>query len=128
MKPLTKAEEQVMRIIWELEKAFLKDIVNKFAEPRPAYTTISTVLRVLVKKEFISYKTYGKIHEYYPLVNRENYYKNNLNGAIKNLFGGSLNKFASYFTEQENLSVQELEEIKDLLEKKIDQLKKKDND
>ena len=127
MKALTKAEEQVMHIVWQLNKAFLKDIVEAFPEPKPAYTTISTVLRVLVKKKFINYNTYGKVHEYYPLVLKEDYYKPHLKTAIKNLFDGSLNKFASFFTEQENLDVEELEEVKALLEKKINQLKK-DND
>lgn len=126
MKELTKAEEQVMRIIWKLEKAFLKDVVEQFAEPKPAPTTVSTVLRVLVKKGFIAYNTYGKVHEYYPLVAKDEYSKDHLGKVIKNFFDGSLNKFASFFTEKQGLSVEELEEVKEMLEHKIDELKKND--
>ncbi|MDX2249492.1 MAG: BlaI/MecI/CopY family transcriptional regulator [Bacteroidia bacterium] len=124
MKELTRAEEQVMRIVWKLEKAFLKDVVEQFPEPRPAYTTISTVLRVLVKKLFIGYNTYGKVHEYYPLVSKDDYYGDHINSVIKNFFDGSLNKFASFFTEHHALDISELEEVKEMLEEKIDQLKK----
>lgn len=128
MKELTKAEEQVMRIMWKLEKAFLKDVVEQFPEPRPAYTTISTVMRVLVKKGFIAYNTYGKVHEYYPLVKKEKYFKNHLNGVIENFFDGSLNKFTSFFTENQRLDIHELEEVKQIVEKKIEELKRKENE
>ena len=124
MKELTKAEEQVMHIIWELEKAFLKDVVEKFPEPKPAYTTVSTVIRVLVKKEFLGYNTYGKVNEYFPKVTKESYFKSHLGGVIKNFFDGSSRKFASFFTENQDMSIQELEQMKQLLEKKIDELKK----
>jgi predicted transcriptional regulator len=127
MKELTKAEEQVMRIIWKLEKAFLKDVVEQFPEPRPAYTTISTVMRVLVKKEFIAYNTYGKVHEYYPLVKKNVYYGDHVNKVIKNFFDGSLNRFASFFTENQELDVQQLEQVKQLLEEKIEHLKKEND-
>ena len=126
MKELTKAEEQVMRIIWKLEKAFLKDVVEEFPDPKPAYTTISTVIRVRVKKKFIAYRTYGKTHEYYPLVSKEAYFGDHLGKVIQNFFDGSTNKFASFFTENQNLSLDELEAVKKMLEEKIDDLKKKD--
>ncbi|MCX2742735.1 BlaI/MecI/CopY family transcriptional regulator [Mangrovivirga sp. M17] len=126
MKELTKAEEQVMNIVWKLEKAFLKDVVDEFPEPKPAYTTISTVMRVLVKKEFIGYNTYGKVHEYFPKVSKEDYFKNHIGGVIKNFFDGSFNQFASFFTNSQNADVDELEEVKKMLENKIDELKKKD--
>lgn len=126
MKALTKAEEQLMSIVWKLEKAFLKDVVEEFPEPRPAYTTISTVMRVLVKKKFIAYKTYGKVNEYYPLISKEKYFKAHIGGVIKNFFDGSAQKFASFFTENQQMDVAELEEIKHLLEDKINELKRKD--
>ncbi|QCK14487.1 BlaI/MecI/CopY family transcriptional regulator [Mangrovivirga cuniculi] len=126
MKELTKAEEQVMNIVWKLEKAFLKDVVDEFPEPRPAYTTISTVMRVLVKKDFIAYNTYGKVHEYFPKVSKEDYFKNHIGGVIKNFFDGSFNQFASFFTNSQNAGVDELEKVKKMLENKIDELKKKD--
>lgn len=127
MKELTKAEEQIMRILWKLEKAFLKDVVEQFPEPRPAYTTISTVMRVLVKKEFIGYNTYGKVNEYYPLVKKNVYFGDHFNNVIKNFFDGSVNTFTSFFTENQELNIQQLEDVKQLLEKKIEHLKKEND-
>jgi predicted transcriptional regulator len=124
MKELTKAEEQVMQYLWKLKKAFLKDIVEQFPEPRPAYTTISTVIRVLVKKKFISYRTYGKIHEYFPLLSKENYFKVHFKGVVKNFFSGSMSSFASFFTDDEDLNLSELEQMKAMIENKITELKK----
>lgn len=121
-KELTKAEEQVMQIFWKIDKGFLKDIVDQFPEPKPAYTTVSTVIRVLVKKGFIGYKTYGKIHEYYPLVSKNKYFRNHVKSIITNYFDGSTPEFASFFT-NEPLKLSELEEIKQMIEEKIKQLK-----
>lgn len=95
-KDLTKAEEQVMQYIWKIEKGFLKDIVDQFSDPKPAYTTISTVIRVLVKKKFIDYKTYGKIHEYFPLVSKNEYFRSHINSIIRNFYNGSMSNFASF--------------------------------
>lgn len=119
MKELTKAEEQVMQYIWKLEKAFLKDIVEQFPEPKPAYTTISTVIRVLVKKGFIDYNTYSKVHEYYPTISKGDYFKKHFKGIVNNFFNGSVSNFASFFTEDEDLSMSELEQIKKMVEQKI---------
>lgn len=123
MKELTKAEEQVMHHIWEFEKSFLKDIVEAFPEPRPAYTTISTVIRVLVKKGFVGYNTYGKIHEYYPKITRKVYFQKHLKTLINNHFDGSVVSFASFFTGDDAVDLGELEEIKQLIDQKIDALK-----
>lgn len=125
MKELTKAEEQVMQYIWKLEKAFLKNIVDEFPEPKPAYTTISTVIRVLVKKEFIGYTTYGKVNEYYPLVSKESYFRSHIKGVIKNFFSGSVTNFASFFTNDDAVDLSELEEMKKMIENKIGELKEK---
>jgi predicted transcriptional regulator len=124
MKELTKAEQQVMHFIWELRKSYLKDIVEAFPEPRPAYTTISTVIRVLVKKGFVGYKTYGKVHEYYPKLSRQEYFRKHVKSLIKNHFNGSVVHFASFFTGDEEMDLVELEEIKQLIDRKIDELKK----
>lgn len=124
MKDLTKAEEQIMRYLWKLEKAFLKDIVEQFPEPRPAYTTISTVIRTLVTKKFISFNTYGRIKEYYPLISKEVYFKNHFKSVVKNFFSGSISKFAMFFTNDEDLNVKELENMKQFIEEKIEKLKK----
>jgi BlaI family penicillinase repressor len=123
-KSLTKAEEQIMQYLWEMEKAFLKDIVEKFPEPRPAYTTVSTVIRVLVKKEFIGYKTYGKTNEYYPLVSKTDYFQHSVKPVITNYLQGSPSAFASFFTNSK-LNVSELEEIKKLIDDRIKKLKAK---
>lgn len=126
MKELTKAEEQIMQYLWKLEKAFLKDIVDEFPEPKPAYTTISTVIRVLVKKEVIAFNTYGKIHEYYPLISKSEYFGSHFKGIVKSFFNGSMTKFASYFTNEKDLNLSELEEIKQMVEEKINKLKDKE--
>ena len=124
MKELTKAEQQVMQYLWELKKGFLKDIVESFPEPRPAYTTISTVIRVLVKKGFIDYKTYGKVNEYYPKIARMEYFNSQMNSMISHHFGGSVVDFASFFTAQEDMNLSELEEIRNLIDEKIREIRK----
>lgn len=121
-KPLTKAEEQIMQHLWEIERGFLKDIVEKFSNPRPAYTTVSTVIRVLVKKGFIGYKTYGKVNEYYPKVTKEAYFRRQLKPMLTNYFSGSPSSLASYFTESK-LSLTELEEVRRLIDDRIKKLK-----
>jgi predicted transcriptional regulator len=123
-KELTKAEEQVMQYLWNVNKGFLKDIVDQFPSPKPAYTTVSTVIRVLVKKGFIGYNTYGKIHEYYPLVSKSDYFQNHVKNVITNYFNGSVPAFASFFA-NEQLKLSELEEIQKLIEEKISNIKSK---
>ena len=123
MNELTKAEAQVMHYIWELEKSFLKDIVEAFPEPRPAYTTISTVIRVLVKKGYVNFNTYGKIHEYYPLVSRKVYFQKHVKSIINKHFDGSVVSFASFFTGDDAVDLGELEEIKLLIDQKIKTMK-----
>jgi predicted transcriptional regulator len=124
MKQLTKAEEQVMQYLWSLDKAFLKDLVESFPEPRPAYTTISTVIRVLVKKGFIGFKTYGKIHEYYPLIEKEDYLKEQFDEVAQDYFSGSLAKMASFLTRDEDLDINELEHIRRIIDEQISRKKK----
>jgi BlaI family transcriptional regulator, penicillinase repressor len=123
MNELTKAEAQVMHHIWNLEKSFLKDIVDAFPEPKPAYTTISTVIRVLVRKGYVGYNTYGKIHEYYPKVSRKTYFRNYVKSLINTHFDGSVVSFASFFTGDDAVDLGELEEIKQLIDQKIEALK-----
>jgi len=122
MKELTKAEQQVMHHIWKLRKSFLKDIVEAFPEPRPAYTTISTVIRVLVKKGFVGYNTFGKIHEYFPEISRQSYFRTHVKSLINNHFDGSVVSFASFFT-GDQVDLGELEEIRQLIDRKIETLK-----
>lgn len=121
-KELTRAEEQVMQILWKISKGFLKDIVEGFPMPRPAYTTVSTVIRVLVKKKFIGFKTYGKVNEYYPLISRTDQFKSKLKPIISNYFDGSKRDLASFFASTQ-LNLSELEEVKLLIDEKIKKLK-----
>lgn len=123
MKELTKAEEQVMQYLWELEKAFLKDIVDKFPEPKPAYTTVQTVVRVLTKKKIIGFEVFGKTNQYYPLVSKVNYFKGHFKGVVNDFFNGSISNFASFFTDDNNLSLSELEKMQQMIASKIDKLK-----
>lgn len=111
MKELTRAEEQVMQVLWEIEKGFVKDILEKLPAPKPAYNTVSTIIRILEKKGFVGYQAYGKSHEYYPLVAREAYTRSYLNNFVGNYFGGSFQQLVSFFAKEENMDLKELDEL-----------------
>lgn len=116
MKELTKAEEQVMQILWQLKEAIVKDLLEKMAEPKPAYNTVSTVVRVLEGKGFIDHKAYGNSHVYFPLVTEEEYKKFTFDKMMKNYFSNSYHSLVSFLVNEKNLSMQELEEITKLAE------------
>jgi len=118
MKELTKAEEQIMQVLWKLEKGFLKDIVEAMPEPKPAYPTVSTVIRVLVRKGFIDHNTYGKVHEYYPTIKKDEYFKRQLKGMVSNFFENSWQGFATFFSKAD-LSTKDLEAIKEEIDKEL---------
>ena len=124
MKALTKAEEQVMQYLWEIKRGFLKDIVDQFPDPKPAYTTISTVVRVLVNKGFIGFKTYGKSNEYKAKISKKDYTKVFFKKIVKSFFNNSASKLVSFFTSENDLSLSELEQLKKQVEEQIE-LKKK---
>jgi len=111
MKELTKAEEQIMHILWELEKGFVKDIIVLLPTPKPAYNTVSTIIRILEKKGFVAHIAYGKTHEYYPLISKENYTKQFMKGFVKNYFSNSYQEMVSFFAEDKKLTINELEEL-----------------
>ncbi|AKQ47426.1 hypothetical protein TH63_01870 [Rufibacter radiotolerans] len=111
MKELTKAEEQVMQILWQLGQGFVKDILDQLPEPKPAYNTVSTIVRILEKKGFVGYKAYGKTHEYYPLIARDDYRHFYLKNFMAGYFGGSLKRLVSFFAKEENMDLKELEEM-----------------
>lgn len=119
MKELTKAEEQLMQYLWKLNEAYLKDIVEEYPEPRPAYTTISTVVNVLVKKGIIDFELHGKVKLYKPTISKEKYTKQTFNGMLSNYFDNSTKQFASFFTQKTELSVDELKEIRALIDEQI---------
>ena len=110
-KPLTKAEEEIMHVLWQLENAFIKDIVDEMPEPKPAYNTVSTIIRILETKGFVGHKAYGKTHEYHPLVTKEKYTKFYVNNMIKGYFDGSFNNLVSFFAKENKISVSDLEKL-----------------
>jgi len=128
MKELTKAEEQIMQYLWRLKKGFLKDIVEQFPEPKPAYTTVSTVIRVLVKKGFIGFTTYGKVNEYYARVSKPAYTKKFFSGIFNSFFDQSASGFTSFFTKETDLSLTDLEEMKQIIDEQIQARKEEDDD
>jgi predicted transcriptional regulator len=121
MRKLTNTEEHVMRILWDLGKAFVKDIISQYPLPKPPYNTISSVVRILEKKGFVSHNTYGNTHQYYPQISQDEYKRFYLKDALKNYFGNSFQNLVSFFAEKEEVDVQELEAL-------IDQIKKEKSD
>ena len=121
---LTKAEEQIMQILWNQEQAFVKEIVEEFDVPKPAYNTVSTIVRILEKKEFVAHESFGKTHRYYPIVSRSEYKKSSLNKMLDGYFNKSYKNLVSFFSKEEDLSIEEMEEIKELMNKKISETKK----
>lgn len=111
MKELTKAEEQVMQILWKLGKGVVNDILSQMEEPRPAYNTVSTIVRILEKKGFVGYRAYGKTHEYYPLVDKKTYSNFFFKNFLGNYFGGSFTSLVSFFAKENDMDIKELEEL-----------------
>ena len=111
LKELTRAEDQVMQILWKKEKAFVKDILDEMPEPKPAYNTISTIVRILETKGFVSHKAYGKTHEYFPLVSKDRYTKFYLNNMVKGYFNGSFENLVSFFARENKVSTRDLEKL-----------------
>ena len=126
IKELTKAEEQIMQILWSLDRAYIKEIVDQFPEPKPAYNTVSTFVRILVKKGVVGYTSMGNTHKYFPLVSKQEYTKNYLSHFVENYFNHSYKKLVSFFTHEEQLSIQELEEMKIFIEQEIKRQKQDD--
>ena len=116
MNTLTKAEEQVMQILWEARNGFVKDLLQHFPEPRPAYNTVSTIIRILEKKGFVDHRSYGKSHQYYPLVSREQYRNERFSGLMKDYFNNSMKQVLSHFSTSGTLSMKEADEIITIME------------
>lgn len=125
MKELTRAEEQVMQIMWKIEKGFVKEILECFPDPKPAYNTVSTIVRILEKKGFVGHKAYGKSHCYYPLISKKEYTRTFLKGFVSGYFSNSYKQMVSFFSKENNLSIQEMEEIKLMIEQQIQKQKDK---
>jgi predicted transcriptional regulator len=115
MKELTKLEEEVMQVMWKIEKGFACDIMAAFPEPKPAYNTVLTIVRILEKKGFIGYAVYNKSHQYYPLISKENYSKQLLTGVVRKYFNNSFRNLVSAFADGKNLTLKDLEELKEMI-------------
>ena len=118
MQKLTNKEEEIMHILWKLEKAFVKDVLAEIKDDQPHYNTLSTIIRNLEEKGFVSHTAYGNTHQYYPIVSLEIYRKQFMNTAIENYFDNSYKNMVSFFAETEKISAKELREILALIEKK----------
>lgn len=111
LKELTRAEEEIMHILWLLEKGFVKDIIEQLPEPKPAYNTVSTIVRILENKGFVDHKAYGKTHEYFPLVSKERYTKFYLNNMISGYFNGSFQNLVSFFAKENKMNTGDIEKL-----------------
>ncbi|UPS92234.1 BlaI/MecI/CopY family transcriptional regulator [Bizionia sp. M204] len=110
-KQLTKAEEEIMHVLWELEKAAVKQIIAELPMPKPAYNTVSTIVRILESKGFVDYEKQGKGHVYYPLVKKQDYSNQSINSLVDNYFQGSFKSMVSFFMKKNDISLQELESV-----------------
>jgi len=128
MRELTKAEEQVMKILWEIDKGFVKDILEHFDEPRPAYNTVSTIVRILQEKGFVAHKAYGRTHEYYPLMTRDEYKKSHMSTFVKSYFSNSYENMVSFFTNEKKISLEEMEDIRKMMDEEIRKQEKSEGD
>lgn len=111
MKELTRAEEEIMQVLWKLESAFVKDVIEELNEPKPAYNTVSTIVRILEQKGFVGHESFGKSYKYHPLISKESYTQKFMSGFVNRYFSGSYQQMVSFFTKQENLSINDLEEL-----------------
>ena len=119
MRDLTKAEEQVMQVLWKIKKGFVKDILEHFDEPKPAYNTVSTIVRILQEKGFVTHKAYGRTHEYIPVVTKNEYSKSHLSTFVNDYFSNSFEKMVSFFAKEKSISLHEMEEIMKMMEGEV---------
>lgn len=124
MRSLNNSELQIMKYLWKIEKGFMKDIVEQFPEPAPAYTTISTLVGRMVDKGYIGFEKLGRDKQYYPLLQKNEYFSGQVKDMVSDFFNNSASQFASFFTKNADFTMQELEELQELVQKKISQKKK----
>lgn len=113
---LSKSEEELMNHLWKLEKAFMKELLDAYPEPKPATTTVATLLKRMNDKGFVDYNLFGNSREYFPLVKKKDYFSKHVNGLIKNFFNDSASQFASFFTKETDLSKEELEDLRAIID------------
>jgi BlaI family transcriptional regulator, penicillinase repressor len=115
MVTLTKAEERIMKILWEIGGGFIKDIIERFPDPKPPYNSVSTIVRVLVQKDIVGFTAYGNTHKYHPLITRDEYSKSQLSRLLTDYYNNSLREVVSFFSENKNLDEKELDEVMKML-------------
>jgi len=118
MKQLTKAEEDIMQILWQLKKANVKAIIEEFPEPKPAYNTVSTIVRILENKGFVDYEKEGKGHIYFPLMEKQDYSNQSINKLVDNYFQGSFKSMVSFFVKKNDMNIKDLESVLKEINKK----------
>lgn len=123
MQKLTNTEEQLMDLLWEREQLFMKDIIDSYDDPKPATTTIATLLKRMQNKGFVAYNLMGNSRQYYPLVKKSDYFSKHVNGLIKDFFGNSAMQFASFFTKETNLTTEQLEDLKKIIDNELNRKK-----
>lgn len=128
MKELTKAEDQIMQILWKLEKSFVKDIIEQMPNPKPAYNTVSTIIRILEKKGFVAHNAYGKTHEYYPLISKKDYTRSFMSNFMRNYFSGSFQEMVSFFAKEDKMSLSDLDELMDDVKRDLQDEKPEDDE
>jgi len=123
MQEITKAQEDILKVLWEINNGAVSDVLDKLQEPRPAYNTVATVIKVLEKKEYVSHKTYGKTNVYFPLISKKEYAEHHLKDTFKNLYNNSVNQVVSFFVKQKEVGINELEELRKLIDQEIKEKK-----
>jgi len=123
MRELTRAEEQVMQVLWKIEKGFVKDVLKHFDDPKPAYNTVSTIIRILQDKGFVDHKAYGRTHEYFPVISKDEYSKSHLNSFVNSYFSNSFGKMVSFFAREQEISVKEMEDIMKIMDSEVKKIK-----
>ncbi|MDX1477470.1 MAG: BlaI/MecI/CopY family transcriptional regulator [Saprospiraceae bacterium] len=118
MQKLTKAEEEVMHLLWKKGRAMVSELIALMPDPQPPHSTISSIMRILEKKGFVDHKAYGRTYEYFPLVTKDEYSRKSLVQFAQDYFGGSVNKMVSFLVQKEDLSLSDLEEIRQMLNKR----------
>lgn len=117
IKELTKAELQVMQFLWSMERAYVNDLLEMMPEPKPAYNTVSTIVRILEKKGFVSHESFGKTHRYYPMIDRDSYLNSMMKRILNSFFAGSVSNMVSFLSKKEGLSVDEVGKMMEIIEK-----------
>ena len=117
-KELTKAELQIMHLLWDKERAYINDLLEEMPEPRPAYNTVSTIVRILEKKGFVSHKSYGNTHHYFPIIDKDTYLNSLMSGIMNSFFSGSVANMVSFLSKKEQLSVEEADKLINIIKNK----------